>query len=74
MVGEVNASPHEGSLTGPQDDFMKVHVPIHVEDVCDEVDSTIKDEDGHERYDCEYKSEIWMKLIVPLSPIIWQGK
>jgi hypothetical protein len=40
VVGDVNASPHDGSLTEPQDDFLEVHASIHVEDVCNEVDKT----------------------------------
>jgi hypothetical protein len=40
VVGDMNASPHDGSLTEPQDDFLEVHASIHVEDVCNEVDKT----------------------------------
>jgi hypothetical protein len=40
VVGDVDASPHEGSFTKPQDDFLEVHASIHVEDVCNEVDKT----------------------------------
>jgi hypothetical protein len=67
VVGDADASSHEGSLTKPQDDFLEVHAPIHVENVCNGVDKTstfntpleISDEadntrayDGH--VDCTY--------------------
>jgi len=31
-----------------------------------------KEEADFGKHDCEYKSEICMKMIVPMSPIIWQ--
>ena len=49
VVGDMDASTlHDESLTEPQDDFLEVHAPVHVEDVCNEIDSTIKDEDNKE--------------------------
>ena len=41
MVGDMNASSQEGSLTEPHDDFLEVHALVHVEYVCNEVDKTI---------------------------------
>jgi hypothetical protein len=40
LVGDVNASPHDGSLIEPQDDILEVHATIHVEDMCNEVNKT----------------------------------
>jgi hypothetical protein len=40
VVGDVDASSHEGSLTEPQDDFLEVHASTHIGEVCNEVDKT----------------------------------
>jgi hypothetical protein len=38
VIGDVDASSHEGSLTEPKDDFLEVHVSTLVEYVCNEVE------------------------------------
>jgi hypothetical protein len=40
VVGDVNASPHDGSLIEPHDHILEVHAAIHVKDLCNEVDKT----------------------------------
>jgi len=41
VVGDMNASPHEGSLKETRDDFLEVHASIQVKDVCDEVEKNV---------------------------------
>jgi len=43
VVGDVDASSHEGSLTEPQDEFdefLEMHASTHIEEVCNKVEKT----------------------------------
>jgi hypothetical protein len=40
VVGDVDASSHEGSLTEPRYDFWEVHASTDIEEVCNEVEKT----------------------------------
>ena len=69
MVGDMDASSlHDESLIKPQDDFLEVHAPVHVDDVCNEVDSIIEGENDNEKHDSEYKSENLDEVDSSLEP------